>query len=97
MYAGLRMGLGISKQGNFQGADGVLSLVVSKYACDGKQCRLVAVTPPCTSPLVLKECSCRRSPPSCSELRAAENRLVTSTRGKTGCEFVFVVCFTEVG
>lgn len=82
IHAGLRMGLGISKQGNFQGADSILSLVVSKYACDGKRCQLAAVTPSCTSLLVLKECDCRHSPPSCSDLRAGEDRLVTSARGK---------------
>lgn len=82
-YVGLRMGLEISKQGNFQGADSVPSLVVSKYACDGKQCQLVVITPPSTSPLVLKECNCGHTPPSCLELRAAADRLVTLARRKT--------------
>lgn len=58
--AGPRMGPGTSQQGNFQGADSVLSLVTSKRVSDGKQCQLVVAAPPCTSP-ALRECSDRRS------------------------------------
>lgn len=83
MYTGLGMGLGISEHGTFQGADSILSLVMCKSVCDGKQCQLVAMTPPCTPCLVLQECDHGHTPPPCLELGAAEHRLGTLARGKT--------------
>lgn len=82
MYTGLGMGLGISEHGTFQGADSILGLVMCKSVCDGKQCQLVAMTPPCTPRLVLQECDHGHTPP-CLELGAAEHRLGTLARGKT--------------
>lgn len=95
--AGLRMGPGTSKQGNFQGADSVLlSLAMSKRVSDGKQCQLVVTAPPCTSP-VLKECSRRRS----SLLLSAQGcGWLTGDLGKRqnwSCSRVFIACFTEAG